>query len=222
MKNAKGKIAEILLDGSLQIDCSPEMIPSAGQYLLAHNPASNSPLAVSIFSTDSTPNGFRSAPLTVTWHPGDSINLRGPIGHGFSIPNSAKKIAFVIFDDSIAYLRPVIASALKQNAEIVLICNATPTDLPEIIEIQPMQSLFDVMKWADYVAMDIARERLNQLREMLREQEQVQIKTEAQVLIRAPMPCGAVAECGVCALSSGHDWKMICKDGPVFDLKEIL
>jgi hypothetical protein len=45
---------------------------------------------------------------------------------------------------------------------------------------------------------------------------------EAQVLVRAPMPCGALAECGVCALTIRHEWKMICKDGPVFELNSIL
>jgi len=30
-----------------------------------------------------------------------------------------------------------------------------------------------------------------------------------------------LAECGVCALSNDQGWKMICKDGPVFNLKEI-
>ena len=63
---------------------------------------------------------------------------------------------------------------------------------------------------------------LNQLREMLGKQEQAKAPREAQVLVRAPMPCGALAECGVCALTVRHEWKMICKDGPVFELNSIL
>ncbi|MBI3152940.1 MAG: hypothetical protein HYZ21_12455, partial [Chloroflexi bacterium] len=45
---------------------------------------------------------------------------------------------------------------------------------------------------------------------------------EAQVLIRTQMPCGALAECGICAVMVGQQWKMACKDGPVFDWKELL
>jgi len=45
---------------------------------------------------------------------------------------------------------------------------------------------------------------------------------EAQVLVVTPMPCGGLAECGVCAFTTRRGWKMACKDGPVFDLSELI
>jgi NAD(P)H-flavin reductase len=222
MKTAKAKITEILLDGSLQIDCSPEMIPSSGQYLLAHNPASNTPLPVSIFPSITTPNGFRSAPLHTNWQPADSLILRGPIGHGFQMPASAKKIALLAFENSYATLQGLISIALKQNAEIVLLSDLREINLPEIIEVQPLRAAIDIFAWADYVAIDIARENLPRLKEILQKQKQVAIKYEAQVLIHAPMSCGGLAECGLCALHLNHEWKMICKEGPVFNLSDVL
>jgi dihydroorotate dehydrogenase electron transfer subunit len=218
MKTGQGKIAEILLDGSLRIECTPDLIPSPGQYLLAHKPASDSPLPVSLFQMDSSPNGFRSAPPTpVDWKPGDVINFRGPLGHGFRIPPSAKKIALIALDESIARLYGLISSSLKQNREVVLVCDSTLHDLPEAVEVQPLQALSDILKWADYLAIDIARQNLNQLKEKFGEQQPTINKIEAQVLIHTPMPCGGVAECGVCALTLSHEWKMICKEGPVFN-----
>lgn len=224
MKNAKGKIEELFLDGSARIACSPELTPAPGQYLLAHVDGSHSPLAVPLFSSMILPpNGFRSAPhVPPSWHPGDSLSLRGPIGHGFAIPSSARKIALIAFDDSPAHLQGLIAPALKQNAEIVLVCNSEVHDLPEVVEVQPLQALTDALHWADYAALDASRENLNRLSEMLAGKEQATAKIEAQILVRAPMPCGALADCGVCALPLHHDWKMICKDGPVFGLKELL
>lgn len=221
MKTGQGKIKEILLDGSLQIECSADLIPSPGQYVLAHNPASDSPLPVSLFFMESSPYGFRCSSPAVNGKPGDLINLRGPIGHRFQIPASAKKIALVAFENSVACLYGLIPLALQQNAEVALVCDSQNVNLPEVIEIQPIQSLLDVMNWADYVAIDIARENLNQLKEKLGEQYQLKNKFEAQILIHAPMPCGGIAECGVCALTLSHEWKMICKDGPVFKLSEI-
>jgi NAD(P)H-flavin reductase len=41
------------------------------------------------------------------------------------------------------------------------------------------------------------------------------------VLLRTQMPCGALAECGVCAVRTRGGWKMACKDGPVFDWREL-
>ncbi|GAB4498262.1 MAG: dihydroorotate dehydrogenase electron transfer subunit [Anaerolineales bacterium] len=224
MKNAKGKIEELFLDGSARIACPPELTPAPGQYLLAHASDSDSPLAVPLFSSMILSQiGFRSAPpVPSSWRPGDSLSLRGPIGHGFTIPPSARKVALVAVDDLPFRLRGLIVPALKQNAEIVLVCNSEAHDLPEVIEVQPLQALTDALHWADYAALDVSRENLDQLKERLAGKEQVMAKIEAQVLIRAPMPCGALADCGVCALSLHHDWKMICKDGPVFGLKELL
>jgi len=81
--------------------------------------------------------------------------------------------------------------------------------------------LEEVIQWGDYVAMDVLRENLPGLRERLASQNQTSVMKEAQVLIRTSMPCGGVSECGVCALTTKSDWKMICKDGPVFVWGEI-
>lgn len=225
MKNGQGQLSEIFLDSSARITCPPELIPAPGQYLLAHpkGRASDSPLAVPVFFSDSAPNGFRSAPLTETlWQPGTQLNIRGPLGNGFSIPSFARKVALIVFDDLPARLRGLISIALKQGAEVVLVSNTVLADMPEAVEVQPLQAMFEIYRWADYAAFDVGRENLFHLRESFGKQDQAKAPREAQVLIRAPMPCGALAECGVCALTIRRDWKMVCKDGPVFEMKELL
>lgn len=223
MKIAKGKLEELYLDGCARILCPPMLIPSPGQYLLAHADGSDSPLPVSLFPSLVLPDGgFRSAPpVPSSWRPGDSLTLRGPIGRGFHIPAAARKIALIAFDDSPARLLGLVAPALKQNAGIVLVSDSQTDDLPEVIEVQPLKALEDILHWAEYAAFDVDRENLNQLRERLEGLNQPASKGEAQVLIRAPMPCGGIADCGVCALSLRHDWKMICRDGPVFELEDV-
>lgn len=223
MKNEKGIIKEIFLDGSARIDCPPEMIPSPGQYILAHAPASDSPVADSIFFSRTSPNGFiAAAPIPKLWMPGTSLNLRGPLGHGFSIPIAAHKIALLALDDAPSRLLGLIPLALKQGAEVVLLCDSAVNDLPEVVEVQPLQAMQEILHWADFAAIDVARENLNQLREKMGEGNQTRAQCEAQVLVRTQMPCGALAECGVCAVVIHHQWKMTCKDGPVFNWKELL
>ncbi|MDO8754456.1 MAG: hypothetical protein Q7J80_11220 [Anaerolineales bacterium] len=222
MKIGEGQLHEIYLDSGAWINCPPELIPAPGQYLLAHARGSDSPLAVPVFFSDSAPNGFRCAPLLESaWLPGTRLNLRGPIGRGFIIPPAARKVALIAFDDLPVRLHGLIAVALKQNAEVVLVCDSAVKDLSEVVEIQPLQALREIIQWADYAAMDVRRENLHQLMEMLGKQEHVRARSEAQILVRAPMPCGGLAECGVCALTLRHKWKMICKDGPVFEMKEL-
>ncbi len=223
MKIDKGILKEIFLDGSARIECPPELIPVPGQYLLAHAPASDSPTADPVFFSRSSPNGFiAAAPVPNSWQPGASLNLRGPLGHGFAIPTASRKIALIAFDDYPARLLGVIPLALKQGAEIVLLCDSAVNDLPEVVEVQPLQAMQEILHWADFAVMDVAHENLNQLKEKIGGEGQAKARCEAQVLIRTQMPCGALAECGVCAVVIHHQWKMACKDGPVFDWKELI
>lgn len=219
MRIANGRIAELYLDGSARILCPPELIPSPGRYLHAHASGSDSPLPVSLFpSLTYADAGFRSAPpIPSFWRPGDPLVLRGPLGRGFALPAPARKVALIAFDDSPARLLGLIAPAFAQRAEVVLLCDSHVEELPEAVEVQPLKALADALHWADYSALDADRENLNRLKERLGTGNPPASRIEAQVLLRAPMPCGGIAECGVCALSLRHEWKMICRDGPVFD-----
>jgi hypothetical protein len=214
MKNGQGQVAEIHLDSRARILCPPELIPAPGQYIFAHALGSDEPLAVPVFFSGSAPDGFRAAPgLPLSWTPGTKLNLRGPLGRGFAIPASARKVALVAFDDSPERLRGLIPIAFKQGAEVVLVSDVAAHDLPEAVEIQPLQAFSEICQWADYAAFDVSRENLPRLREKIGMGNQLQ----AQILVRAPMPCGAVAECGICAVNIRNEWKLICKDGPVFE-----
>ena len=224
MHTGKGQVIEMLLeDGQrlARIACPTNLIPSAGQYLLAGD-ASDSPLPVPLFYTDSAPEGFLAAPpIPETWMPGSYVSLRGPLGRGFTLPLSARRIALVAFDDAPLRLRGLIRPALKQSAAVVLVSDFHMDNLSDEVEAQPLSALLDVIAWADYVAFDVARVNLLGLREMLGLLKQLPASYEAQVLIHTAMPCGGVAECIVCGVSLKSGWQMVCKDGPVFDLREI-
>ena len=223
MHTSTGKVTEIYLDSSGHIECAAELVPAPGQYLLAHTHGSDSPVAAPVFFYGFSSNGFRGTTiLDSLWTPGTQLDIRGPLGHGFALPKSAHKIALVALDNSPVRLHGLISLGLKQNSEIVLVCDSALSDLPEAVEVQPVKTVNEVCKWADFIAFDVARENPNQLREMFRQLEQVPAMREAQVLIRTSMPCGGLAECGVCAVTISHDWKMTCKDGPVFFLKDVI
>jgi len=150
--------------------------------------------------------------------PGLDISLRGPLGRGFLIPASARKIALVAFDAAPLHLRGLIQSAFKQKASVVVVSNFAVGNLSDEVEVQPLSVLNDVMAWADYAAFDVTREKLHQLRERLGVKNQLPALLEAQILIRTSMPCGGVAECGICTVILKSEWQLACKEGPVFDL----
>jgi dihydroorotate dehydrogenase electron transfer subunit len=219
MYTGKGQVLELLLeDGKryVRVSCPPGSVPAPGQYLLASE-GSASPLPAPLFYTDLSSQGFiAEAPATASWYPGLMLHLRGPLGHGFSLSLQAGRVALVAFDASPQRLRGLIRPALQQGAAVVLVSSSAPDDLPDDVEVQPLSALDEILEWADYAAFDVARENLSRLRERVGKQ-----RVDAQVLIRTPVPCGGIAECGVCAVHSNADWKLACRDGPVFDWREI-
>jgi len=224
MQTGKGQVIELILqDGlrSARLACSGNLIPAPGQYLLAGDD-SDSILPVPLFYTDSAPSGFIAAPpLPDSWNPGHKLRLRGPLGRGFALPASSRRVALAAYDDMPARLRGLIRPSLKQNASIVLVCDSVSDDLPDDVEVQPLSALSDVCEWADYIALDVARENLPELKQRLEKLDQLPALREAQILIRTPVPCGGLAECGVCAVTLKSNWMMACKDGPVFDWRDI-
>jgi NAD(P)H-flavin reductase len=225
MHTGNGQVLELILeDGyrNVRVSCPSNLIPSPGQYLLAGD-GSDSPLPVPLFHTDSAPQGFiASAIIPASWQPGMDLQLRGPLGHGFTLPLSSRKVGLIAFDFSPARLKGLIAPSLKQDAAVVLVCDSSGDHLPDEVEVQPISALQDIVTWADYLAFDVAREKMSQLKEQLGKLNHVVVGKESQVLIHTPVPCGGVAECGVCAVTLKSTWKLACKDGPVFDWGDIL
>jgi NAD(P)H-flavin reductase len=222
MHTGTGRVVELLLEDGCRyarLSCPEGLVPNPGQYLLAGH-SSDPVLPVPIFHTDSAPQGF-IGPASDGWKPGDLLDLRGPLGRGFSLPTSARKIGLIAFDSPPSRLRGLIPPALRQNASIVLLCDSSNDHLPDVVEVQPVSAMKEIFQWADYIALDVDRANLNALKEILREAGPHAVLPNAQVLVRTSMPCGGVADCGVCAVTTRSDWKLACKEGPVFDLGEI-
>ena len=224
MHTGTGQVVELILEDGGQlarISCGASLIPSPGQYVLSDN-ASDSPLPVPVFYTDSTPEGFIAAPLGAnSWRPGQQLYLRGPLGRGFERPPFARRVALIAFDTPPVRLRGLIKPALKLEAAVVLVCDSASEQLPDEVEVQPLSALADILNWADYIAFDVARENLPRLRERLGTSNQLPALRAAQVLVRTLMPCGGVADCGVCAVQLKSAWRLACKEGPVLNWREL-
>lgn len=225
MRSGEGRLVEVYYDASRaagRIACPPELVPPPGRYVLGARDEPREMLEVVptvLFQAAPAPDGFLIASaLPAEWRAGTSLALRGPLGQGFTVPTAAMRVALMGWDGSAACLLPVVQLALAQEAAVALVSNSPPAELPHEIEVQPLAALDETCAWADYIAIEISRESLPALRERLGRRQGL----EGQALVHAPMPCGVLAECGVCAVSFHKGWKMACKEGPVFDLRELL
>ena len=95
-----GQVTEIRLDGSKRaawIACPKEAIPQPGQYVSAWSPQDQeTALSSVLFSAENTDVGFLAVPpVPHNWEPGTSLILRGPLGRGFQLPATARRLALI-------------------------------------------------------------------------------------------------------------------------------
>lgn len=223
MGSGKGTIVEVYLEknAAARLSCPMGLVPGPGQYLLADIPTDTSgTLPVPIFQAGTIDGGFLAAsPIPKAWTPGISLNLRGPLGNGFILPPGSRAVALAAFGETTQRLSALIEPAIAQGAAVTLLSEQPPQGLPNEVEIMPLGSLKDVTQWADYMALDMAREMTRSLPEIF---QSIMPSCETQVLVTTPMPCGGRGDCGVCAVPIKRGYKLICKDGPVLDLKFFL
>ncbi len=229
MHTAKGFIEEIFLHSrwAARIACPPALIPAPGQYLLATPLSEPLPvLAQPLFSAGVCLGGFYAAPpLPANWLPGAVLRLRGPLGHGFSLPPGARKVALAAPHGNSARLLALLEPALAQKASVALLSSQPPAGLPAALEILPSAALPEILPWADYLAIDLPRQHLPGMLSLLLQGEPQSKRLppragRAQILVQTPLPCGGLANCGVCSveLPAAPGQRLACQDGPVFDI----
>jgi dihydroorotate dehydrogenase electron transfer subunit len=195
--------------------------------VLAYAPADvGQPLAWALFNAQaaggkSGEGGFLAAPpIPDTWGPGTALELHGPLGRGFQLPGEVRRLGAAAFTPNAARLMPLVTQALERNIAVTLFSDSPLAGLPYALEVSPLAALPEALPWADFLALDLPLEKLEGLRLLLGAEEP--LRCPAQALIYTPMPCGGAAECGACAVPARRGFKLACKDGPVFNLREIL
>jgi len=227
MRILEGHVSEIQLDRQgatgAWIACALRKAPSPGQYLFAWAPSDiDAPAGLALFPAQVSENGFLAAPpFPPTWTPGTRLNLRGPMGHGFELPASIRRLALAALGDTVARLLPLAALAAQNSCAIALFADALFPSLPSSYEAYPLSNLPESLVWADLLAIDLPLQHLVDLRKGLGLTAGAFLPCPAQVLIQAAMPCAGQAECGTCAVPARRNYKLACKDGPVFDLKDL-
>jgi dihydroorotate dehydrogenase electron transfer subunit len=149
------------------------------------------------------------------------LSLRGPLGSGFRLPVSARRVALAGLEGSAARLLPLAYQALVQQAAVTIFSDFTPAGLPPDMEVLPLDLLAEAPAWADFLALDVLPSTLPTLRSTLGLKSFSHPPCIVQVLIRTSMPCTGLGECGVCAVPTHAGWKLVCSDGPVFDFNAL-
>jgi dihydroorotate dehydrogenase electron transfer subunit len=81
--------------------------------------------------------------------------------------------------------------------------------------------LHSAIGWADQVCAALPGDQLPALRDAIRAVKFRWERGFASVLLEGPIVCG-VGACGVCAIEMRKGVRMLCSDGPVFDLRDVV
>lgn len=225
MEHAIGRVSEIRLGSGRHLEvcisCPESVIPAAGQYLLAFD--LNDPevvLSIPLFMVEKAQLRFWAASqFPVKWEPGATLNLVGPLGHGFDLPHNIHRLGLVALGETVSRLMPLVHRIAQTHAGVTLFTDLSLPMLPVALEVYPLASLKDSLDWPDFMALDVPLEMLPEIRATFGLSGSAVLPCPAQVLVIAPMPCAGMAQCGACAVPAQRGWKLVCEDGPVFDLK---
>src|SRR5574340_949470 len=129
MQSGEGEINAIFYEeaeAAGSVLCAPGLIPAAGQYTLAVSLLKSGEtaeiLTVPLFLSGQEEDGFAfAARMPEHWKPGTPLLLRGPIGHGFSLPSQVKRAALVAAGRTSARLRGLLPGLMAQRAETALV-----------------------------------------------------------------------------------------------------
>lgn len=198
--------------------CPAALRPAPGQYLAASVPDLADALPAVLFPSRIGARDIDIAPpLPGSWKAGLEVHLRGPLGKGFQMPQTARRVALASPEGAPDRLLPLAHRALAQNAAVAIYAQAVPAGMPPEVEILPLELLPEANAWADFLAVDATPGGLARLRALLGLAPHQRPACTTQVLVTTPMPCCALAECGACAVRTRSGWALTCADGPVFD-----
>jgi dihydroorotate dehydrogenase electron transfer subunit len=182
-------------------------------------------------------------PLAIL-QPGGNVSLIGPLGHGFGLPATARRLLLVASSAHLGALLPLTTQKPKGSESpgfsvAMLLSAPTAADLypiqllPPTLEIHVVTAdgssghrgstldLFpDLARWADCICIAEDPAIYPRLAELVREVRVAPGRGFAQALVTPPMACG-VGACQGCAVPVAHGTRLACTDGPVFDLLEL-
>jgi len=169
---------------------------------------------------------------------GDRIDLLGPLGNGFSIHPAAHNLLLVAGGIGIAPLCFLAQEALNQGCSVRLLLGASTASqlypqrfLPaeaEVITITEdgtegkkgvvIDYVENNIDWADQI---FACGPTSMYRAMAEQNQQLLKAKSPQISLEVRMGCG-LGVCYGCTVKTKRGLKQVCKDGPVFDLQDIL
>lgn len=168
---------------------------------------------------------------------GDTLNILGPIGHSWTVDAAARQLLLVGTTGLVGSLLALATSALRRHCAVTMVLGGPigpglPAGLvPADVEyhlgrgLDPAGAALDLLddgtiRWADAIFAALPASSWSRLAQRV---ERTRVRWDrglAQADAEMALPC-AVGVCGVCELPVGRKARLVCVDGPIFDLRDL-
>jgi dihydroorotate dehydrogenase electron transfer subunit len=171
-------------------------------------------------------------------HEGEKLDLLGPLGNGFSVRPASQKLLLAAGGIGIAPMVFLAQKALSDGKSVKLLLGARTKDglypvelLPQGIETlittedgsdgekgKVTDALPGYVDWADqiYVCGPLAM-----YQSIAKQRGTWKGKPPVQVSLEVRIGCG-IGACFGCSIKTKNGMKRVCRDGPVFNLDEVI
>jgi dihydroorotate dehydrogenase electron transfer subunit len=181
-------------------------------------------------------------------HGGDIVDTLGPFGHAFTLDRRTRNLLLVGQGAGLPALMLLAQQATTQTCAVTLVVGAgdeamlpPPFLLPGEVEYESVigsqiadfrlqgkqpasqsaiYNLQSAIQWADQICAALPDEQIPMLRDAVRAAKYRWERGFASVLREGPLVCG-VGACGVCVVETRRGPRMLCSDGPVFDMRDV-
>ena len=169
---------------------------------------------------------------------GEKLNILGPLGNGFSIRPTSKKLLLVAGGIGIAPLTFLAQQALTQEKSVALLLGAhakdelypqklLPSEIETIITTEDGSygekgKVTDILpRYVDWADQIYACGPLGMYQAIEHQRQRWPVKKPIQVSLEVRMGCG-IGACFGCSIRTKYAMKQVCRNGPVFNLDEVI
>ncbi len=205
------------------------------------------PRAMSIHRVRQRPSGTEWAILYdvvgrgTSWlasrRPGDSVFCWGPLGHGFSMKRASQHLLLVAGGIGVAPLVWLADEAVEEGKNVTLVIGGRTRDqvfpaglLPPQVEVVvttedgslgrcglATEAFAEHLEWCDQAFACGPNAMFSAMASAARERR---ARRSVQVLLEERMGCGT-GICYGCAVETRKGMRLVCKDGPRFELRDV-
>jgi dihydroorotate dehydrogenase electron transfer subunit len=173
--------------------------------------------------------------------PGDLVFCWGPLGHGFTVRRASQQLLLVAGGIGVAPLVWLADEAVAQGKSVTLVIGGRTAGqlfpasllLPEVEVVVTTEdgslgrhglateAFVEHLEWCDQVFACGPHAMFQAMAEAMRRCRPPQADRPVQVLLEEGMGCGT-GVCYGCAIETRRGMRLVCKDGPRFELRDVL